>query len=420
MINLKRVLNIFNRKETERFIKVTYDALLRRTVDKKSLAAHRKTLLDGMPPSNFVELIANSEEFKTTTGYSISVNNNISKPNFFEFKNLPRNSKKIKNLIYFIPCIKKEIGGIKVIIRHIETINNLDINIKAHLFFPEHINTKLNWLDYSVPIKNDFNFDVKNDFIIIPEIWVLQYASILFKNNMSYAIFVQNGYDIFSEVEDENQEQLNLIKNIYNNASAILTISKDSSACISVTFPTLINKIIQLTTSIDNNIFHKNEEKKNIISYMPRKLSSHSSWIISQIKLLQLTDWKIFPIIGINEKQVGKALRSSKIFLSFSDREGLSLPPLEAALSGNKVIGYTGEGAKEYWSEPIFTQIEAGNLIEFLNVTVSEMTNLISNEDFSLFLKNNSEAYNTITTRFSKDHERTTLEKFLKFVATIE
>lgn len=35
MINLKRVLNIFNRKETERFIKVTYDALLRRTVDKK-------------------------------------------------------------------------------------------------------------------------------------------------------------------------------------------------------------------------------------------------------------------------------------------------------------------------------------------------------------------------------------------------
>ena len=29
--------------------------------------------------------------------------------------------------------------------------------------------------------------------------------------------------------------------------------------------------------------------------------------------------------------------------------EGLGLTPLEAAKEGNKVIGYTGEGGKDYW-----------------------------------------------------------------------
>ena len=36
-----------------------------------------------------------------------------------------------------------------------------------------------------------------------------------------------------------------------------------------------------------------------------------------------------------------------KIFLSFSSLEGLGLPPVEAALAGNHVIGYTGEGGNE-------------------------------------------------------------------------
>ena len=35
-----------------------------------------------------------------------------------------------------------------------------------------------------------------------------------------------------------------------------------------------------------------------------------------------------------------------------SNLEGLSLSPLEAAIAGNKAIGYTGEKGKECWKEP--------------------------------------------------------------------
>ena len=41
------------------------------------------------------------------------------------------------------------------------------------------------------------------------------------------------------------------------------------------------------------------------------------------------------------------------------------MPPVEAAIAGNKVIGYTGEAGKEYWHEPVFTEIPVGNFSKF-------------------------------------------------------
>ena len=42
------------------------------------------------------------------------------------------------------------------------------------------------------------------------------------------------------------------------------------------------------------------------------------------------------------------------------------MPPVEAAIAGNKVIGYTGEGGKEYWHEPVFTEIQNGDFSKFI------------------------------------------------------
>ena len=59
----------------------------------------------------------------------------------------------------------------------------------------------------------------------------------------------------------------------------------------------------------------------------------------------------------------------SKIFLSFSYAEGFGMPPIEAAMAGNKVIGYTGGGGKEYWRKPIFEEIQSGDIKNFSEKT---------------------------------------------------
>ena len=66
-------------------------------------------------------------------------------------------------------------------------------------------------------------------------------------------------------------------------------------------------------------------------------------------------------------------LQKSKIFLSFSEFEGFGLPPVEAALCGNLVIGYTGESGKEYWDPPIFDEVFSGDLRTFASIVINKV-----------------------------------------------
>ena len=63
---------------------------------------------------------------------------------------------------------------------------------------------------------------------------------------------------------------------------------------------------------------------------------------------------------------IGRHRSVSCIVLAISEFEGLALPPAEAALAGNVVIGYTGQGSKEYWAAPNFQVIEPGNILGFV------------------------------------------------------
>jgi hypothetical protein len=66
----------------------------------------------------------------------------------------------------------------------------------------------------------------------------------------------------------------------------------------------------------------------------------------------------------------------SRIFLSFSNFEGTGLPPLEAALSGNKVIGYSGNGGDAYFKKPIFEKIKKGDILSFSKSLNNNVRNL--------------------------------------------
>ena len=79
------------------------------------------------------------------------------------------------------------------------------------------------------------------------------------------------------------------------------------------------------------------------------------------------------PIDGMNLDEVAQLLAKSKIFLSFSELEGFGLPPVEAALAGNLVIGYTGEAGREYWLEHQFHEIACGNIKGYAQVILEKV-----------------------------------------------
>jgi glycosyltransferase involved in cell wall biosynthesis len=111
-------------------------------------------------------------------------------------------------------------------------------------------------------------------------------------------------------------------------------------------------------------------QKLPCITYMPRKMAYHAKLVTFPLRQHLPARWQIVPIDGVDEAAVVKMLADSSIFLSFSEFEGLPLPPLEAAIAGNLVIGYTGQGAREYWHAPNFQEINQGDIQGFVNTTL--------------------------------------------------
>lgn len=340
----------------------------------------------------------------------------------------------MKNIVFLIDAQKGASGGGKVIYQYSSYINSLKnfsssvahlkkkkinkwlqslnkrIKYKKITYSGWNVNElkvkknhSFTWFPTKVKIKNDLNFNRKKDFVILPEIFAHFAEDLLLKKRIPYAIFALNGYNLFPT---NDLKKLNIS---YNNAKFILSISKDIRSCISLAFPKVKNKILDSIYSVDSEKFNLKTKKENLITYMPRKLPNHSALVTSFIKNSLPKNWKIKPIHNLNEKQVFRMLEKSKIFLTFSELEGLPVPPLEAALAGNKVIGYTGEGGREYWRSPIFTEIKSGEIRNFCQTILGNLKN-------NNFFKKTAKQRKKISKDFSVFNERKYINKFLKLI----
>tara|TARA_A100000164_G_scaffold330957_1_gene319783 strand:- start:396 stop:1418 length:1023 start_codon:yes stop_codon:yes gene_type:complete len=340
----------------------------------------------------------------------------------------------MKNIIFLTHAENNPSGGAKVIYRHsqiIDAIKNYSsevIHIKKKRLskfknsigkkfnFNRNINSgwqsneityvknfKYNWFENRIKIKQNFEFNNKIDFVILPEIFAHLADDLLIKKKIQYAIFVQNGYII----DSTNNEQK--LSKAYNNAKFILSISSDTSDCIKLKFPKLKTKILKVSYSLNlgDISFYK---KKNIITYMSRKLPNHSNLVISYLKPYLTNKWQLKNLQNLSEKQTYEFLKKSKIFLSFSSLEGLGLPPVEAALAGNHVIGYTGEGGNEYWQEPLFTKINSGEINKFVFNIISKINEKKIKKNYS------KKKYDILKKKFSKENEIKNIKRYLKLI----
>jgi hypothetical protein len=107
--------------------------------------------------------------------------------------------------------------------------------------------------------------------------------------------------------------------------------------------------------------------KQPLITYMPRKLRHHAERLEYYLAHVLPAQWRLARIDDMPAPQVSALMSTSSIFLSLSDMEGYGLPPLEAALCANVVVGYSGQGGKEYFLRPIFREVPHGDFRAFVS-----------------------------------------------------
>ncbi len=262
-------------------------------------------------------------------------------------------------------------------------------------------NFKSSWVDSGIKLKENFHFNKKKDFVIFPEIFAHFAKKLCIDDKIPYAIFVQNGYCL------NPTNNYKILDEVYRKAKFILSYSKDISNCIKLSFNNCEKKILKTNISVDINKFKFKTKKENIISYMPRKLPTHSENLIFFLRNVLPKKWRLKPLHNLSEKDIYKKLLKSKIFLSFSNMEGLGMPPIEAAIAGNKVIGYHGSGGLEYWRKPIFTEIKHGDISNFVN----EILKKINNTKMSAKFKKHKLS---IIKKYSVKQEKECLVKMIK------
>jgi len=345
------------------------------------------------------------------------------------------------NVIYFLPEMKGASGGAKVIYKHSNIINNLNknfssqiVHLKRNIIYKfeaslakrlSFLNNKNSGLDakkmkisknYSpdkkwqsdiYQKKQSLNFDKEKDFIILPEIWAHFAQDLgLIEKKINYGIFVQGFYHMFST------NNFFKLKKSYEKSKIIISDSDYSIKCIKNMFPKFTKKIVRVNFSVNEQKF-KISKKSNLITYMPRKLPDHANLLIFYLKNLLPKNWKIVPLTNISEKKLINYLSKSKIFLSFSNLEGIGIPPIEAALAGNKVIGYTGGGGIEYWRRPLFKKIEPGEIDDFGQILLKEIRNYETN-----WIKKSKKYREQLSKQYSEKNQTKSLINLIKIIKT--
>jgi glycosyltransferase involved in cell wall biosynthesis len=116
---------------------------------------------------------------------------------------------------------------------------------------------------------------------------------------------------------------------------------------------------------------------------MPRRRADEAAQVLELLKLRgALKGWEVIAIDRQSEVEVADLLRSSQIFLSFSQLEGFGLPPLEALACGCLVIGYHGFGGREFFRPPFGIAIEDGDVVAFARA-VEDVIRLIDHDPAS-------------------------------------
>lgn len=332
-----------------------------------------------------------------------------SKIRHYQYKSVPTSQSAVPvKITYLCQNTLKPSGGVKVIYKHTSIINSrLSDKAFAQILHANQLGFRCKWGFDNLRFKQNYCFDSSNEIFILHEMWAVRESKVLIQKNIKYGIFVQGGYLI------NRKANFDEIKLAYEAALVVICVSEDIYQCLVHLFPHLSDKITRVHVSVDSDVFRSNSEKKNLITYMPRRLKRHAELVLLFLKPYLPPNWEIRAIDRMTESEVAQNLSESKIFLSFSELEGLGLPPIEAALSGNVVIGYSGEGGKEYWHNPLFLEVSSGNIRDFaksvLRVIHQYDTNLIK-------LENLRPHINELASKYSASNEVRDLDALLVYI----
>lgn len=309
-------------------------------------------------------------------------------------------------IYYFAPTPDFPSGGVQVIYRHVELLNKAGIPAKV-LHRANYLKKKYAypWYSADVDIRYFYRYQrsplSEDDILVIPEMELNKVSR--FKHDR-YVVFIQNCYYTFGE-----SNSIETVKEFYQNAERTLVVSEDSANYVQLLDETL--PIGRVYLSIDETLFTYTGEKKLQIAYMSRKCPEDIHQVVELARHHPaLAKFSFVDIHQVPLQKVAKIMRESLIYLSTSSREGFGLPPAEAMACGCLVVGYHGQGGKEFMNPECSFPIEQGNVQGFVRKVVA--LGEVLSHDAAHFDAIRASAAQQIANRYHPSREKESLLEF--------
>lgn len=280
-------------------------------------------------------------------------------------------------------------GGLNILFRISEGLVKAGLNAKLITphpideMIPHNLSLKKSsyrpvWMDSSVEMVCDLEMITSDDIVFIHEEAIWAYDMVK-RCNPKHVMINQGIQSTMMETHGVINTY-NQVQEMYASALGVVTVSEYISEGINILFNIPKNKIFTLNNvNTISNVFEPGIKHNKILILIKDKegISPTTTMIVKVIKERYL-GWDVQLLHEMSQVELAAAMAESKIFVFFcaSRGEGFGLPPIEAAISGCKVIGYSGLGGRPYYEYPNFTEIEYNDVngfVQALDVWTEEL-----------------------------------------------
>jgi hypothetical protein len=264
-------------------------------------------------------------------------------------------------------------GGIRKQYRAVDVLNAAGV---PAAIVHKRAGFRCSWFEHDTRIVPAGDIGVApGDVIAVPEIYGASILSL--PPGVRQVIFNQGAYLMLETFTDGRTAVAPYRDN--PDLAAVVVVSDDSAEVLRYAFPDV--PVVRIRHGLDPARHHPpTEPPGRRIAYMPRRRADEAAQVLGLLELRGVLDgWDVVAIERRTEAEVADILRSSRIFLSFSQLEGFGLPPLEALACGCLVAGFHGFGGRELFRPPFAVPVEDGDLVGFARA-VEELIRLADDD----------------------------------------
>jgi len=260
---------------------------------------------------------------------------------------------------FIVPDDPRPVGGIWAIYKFVDDL--VASGVSASVVHQER-GFRCRWFENNTPVTyiEDVVLGV-GDLLAVPEILVSTVAAL--SPGTPMVVLNQTPYFTFLGAGLPPAPAPDVLP---DSAVGIVAVSEDARNYLGLLFPQIPVERVHVGVDAQRSP-PVGAPKEQAIAYMPRRRFVDLEQVLRILERRgALTGWRLYPIAQLTEPGKSEVLRRSAIFLSFNEREGFGLPPVEAMAAGCVVVGFAGRGGREYMRPDTSFPVEEGSIVEFV------------------------------------------------------